>query len=142
PRPTLVPPVPESESVELVKSQIAAQLGETITLHGHDLDGSGHSLLLTNTRLGISAAVPPATAPDATKVTFTLPVQPANFPAGTWAATLQLVHGSDPMPRLTNQLPLSIAPQITAALPSPVTAGSFILMPSCTPELRADQRVS
>jgi len=144
-RPSLVPPFPEIESIELFKSRIAAQLGETITLHGHDLDGSGHLLLLTNTRLEISATIPPSATPDATRVTFTLPVQPADFPAGTYAATLQLVHGSDPMPRLTNQLPLSIAPQITAALPSPVNLaadGSLTITPACTPELRAEQRVS
>jgi hypothetical protein len=143
-RPSLVPPFPEIESIELFKSQVAAQLGETITLQGHDLDGSGHMLLLTNVRLGVSAAILPAATPEATKVTFTLPVQTAAFPAGTYAATLQLVHGSDPMPRLTNQLPLSIAPQITAPLPSPVNlvAGDLTLTPACAPDLRADQRVS
>jgi hypothetical protein len=148
-RASMVPPFPEIESIELLNSQIAAQLGELITLHGHDLDGSGHTLLLTNPRLAIDTTVAPAAAPDATTAAFTLPNTtvdfPAGFPAGTYAATLQLVHGSDPMPRLTNQLPLSIAPRMTALLPTPVNLaanGSLTLTPTCAPGLRPDQRVS
>lgn len=148
-RASLVPPYPEIESIKLLNSQIAAQLGELIELHGHDLDGSGHTLLLTNPRLGINTTIAAVTVPDASTAALTLPNStadfPAGFPAGTYAATLQLVHGSDPMPRLTNQLPLSIAPQMTAPLPTPVNLaadGSLTLQPTCAPGLRSDQRVS
>jgi hypothetical protein len=148
-RPGLVPPYPEIESIKLPNSQIAAQLGELIELHGHDLDGSGHKLLLTNSRLGINAEIAPAAPPaDPSVVTFTLPTTqtpdfPHGFPAGIYSAALQLVHGSDPLPRLTNQLPLSIAPELTVTTPvQPDTHGNFTLNPACTPELRSDQRVS
>jgi Pvc16 N-terminal domain len=148
-RASMVPPFPEIESIELLNSQIAAQLGELITLHGHDLDGSGHTLLLTNPRLGIDTTIAPVTVPDAFTATLTLPNStvdfPDGFPAGTYATTLQLVHGSDPLPRLTNQLPLSIAPQMTAPLPTPVNLAadhSLTLTPACAPGLRPDQRVS
>jgi hypothetical protein len=146
-RASMVPPFPEIESIELLNSQIAAQLGEPVTLHGHDLDGSGHTVLLTNARLGIDTTILAVTVPDASTATFTLPSTtvdfPAGFPAGIYAATLQLVHGSDPLPRLTNQLPLSIAPVV--ALASPVTLaadGSLTLTPTCTPGLSQGQRVS
>jgi hypothetical protein len=147
-RASMVPPFPEIESIKLLNSQIAAQLDELIELHGHDLDGSGHTLLLTNPRLNIDTRVDPAAASDASMATFTLPNSttdfPDGFPAGTYAATLQLVHGSDPMPRLTNQLPLSIAPRITAPLPTSVNLvnGTLTLNPACEPGLRPDQRVS
>jgi hypothetical protein len=146
-RASMVPPFPEIESVEPLNSQIAAQLGELVTLHGHDLDGSGHTLLLTNARLGIDTTVIPVTVPDGSTATFTLPNStadfPSGFPAGTYAATLQLVHGSDPLPRLTNQVPLSIAPVVTLASPVTLAAdGSLTLTPTCTPGLNPGQRVS
>jgi uncharacterized protein DUF4255 len=142
-RPSLVPPFPEIESIKLPNSQLAAQLGEPIELHGHDLDGSGHALLLTNLRLAIDTTVTLATAADPSVVTFTLPNQPANFPAGTYVATLRLVHGSDPLPRVTNQLSLSIAPEVTLPATANLDAdGNLTLMPNCKPELRPTQRVS
>jgi len=147
-RASVASPYPEIESIKLPHSQRSARLGDTVEFHGHDFDGSGHTLLLSNTRLGVSAAIaPPAATPDASMASFTLPPQtvefPGGYPAGVYAATLQLVHGADPLPRLTNLVPLSIAPEVTFTTPVNLAADhSLTLSPVCKPALRPDQRVS
>ena len=147
-RASIASPYPEIESIKLPHSQRSARLGDTIEFHGHDLDGSGHTLLLSNTRLGVNAAIaPPAATPDVSMALFTLPTTtaefPGGYPAGVYAATLQLVHGADPSPRLTNLVPLSIAPEVTFTTPVNLAADhSLTISPVCKPALRPDQRVS
>ena len=141
--PTLVPPYPEIESIELPKSQLAAQLGEPLKVHGHDLDGASHALILTNDRQDVEQTLTLPTAAGPSQVTFTLPDEPQNYPAGTYTATLRLVHGIDPLPRLTNQLSLSIAPEVTVPSTVHIDAnGDLTLTPTCKPELRPTQRIS
>jgi hypothetical protein len=138
---SLVPPYPEIESIKLPNSRISALGGEVIELAGHDLDGSGHALQLFNPGLNIQRTVTPPTATTASAVQFNLPV---DLPAGAWVAALQLLHGNDSKPRSTNQLALSIAPQITV-LPASAAPGAdrnLILKPQCAPALQPTQRVS
>ena len=147
-RASIASPYPEIESIKLPHSQRSARLGDTVEFHGHDLDGSGHTLLLSNTRLNVNAVIaPPAATPDASMASFTLPTTtaefPGGYPAGVYAATLQLVHGADPSPRLTNLVPLSIAPEVTFTTPVNLAADhSLTISPACKPALRPDQRVS
>lgn len=147
-RASMASPYPEIEEIVLPHSQKAAKLGDTVEFHGHDLDGSGHTLLLSNMRLGVTVAItPPAATPDASRVSFLLPLAtvdfPSGFPAGIYAATLQLVHGTDPAPRLTNLESLTIAPEVTFTTPVNLAADqSLTLTPTCTPAVRPDQRVS
>lgn len=144
---SIVPPAfPEIQSIKLPHSRLAAQLGDAVELDGHDLDGTDHTLLLTNLRLGVSNTITPATSANASAVTFPLPNNAAaltDYPAGTYTAALQLKWGGDPNPRVTNQLPLSIAPTVTLASPNAKLAadGSLTLQPSCTPDLLPEQRV-
>jgi Pvc16 N-terminal domain len=143
----MVPPFPEIESIKLPKARISALLGDTIELIGHDLDGSLHTLLLSSPRLAIEATIQAEPNPTASAAKFVLPLpasSPVKLRAGSYVATLQLVHGGDSKPRLTNQLSLSIAPQITNL---PLTAvldvdKKLVLKPTCAPELHRDQRVS
>jgi hypothetical protein len=145
---SIAPPAfPEIQSIKLPHSRLAAQLGDAVELDGHDLDGTDHTLLLTNLRLGVSNTITPATSANAAAVTFPLPNDAAaltDYPAGTYTAALQLKWGGDPNPRVTNQLPLSIAPTVTVLTPAPIKIaadGSVTIQVSCTPDLLPEQRV-
>ena len=143
----LMPAFPEIEDVELPNAQIVVHLGDTVTLTGHHLDGSGHTLLLNLPRLDIEHAIAPASSASATSVSFVLPNQPANFPAGSHLLALQLLRPGDTAPRVSNQLLLRIAPQITSLASPPQVFnrdgdGTAVVTLSCTPEVRPEQRAS
>lgn len=141
----LRPAIPEITSIRYPRSQIAALLGDSIEIAGHDLGGSGHTLLLSNTRLGLDLEVgPPPAKTQSDAIRFTLPDSPAAFPAGIYTAALRFQEAEEPKLRSTNQLALSIAPQIAAlpAVASRAADGSLSLTPTCRPEARPGQRVS
>jgi len=141
---SLVPPYPEIEAITLPHAQIAAQLGDSIQLDGHDLDGSNHALLLSHAWLRINRTLTLPTSVTAAAVKFQLTDDPANFPAGIYGATLQVLRPGEPIPRLSNQVALAIAPQITALPPSANldASGNLTLTPTCKPDVQLGQRVS
>jgi hypothetical protein len=147
----LVPPFPEIEAIELPQARISALLNDTIKLVGRNLDGSGHKLLLSSQRLGINAEVVAEPGPTASAVQFSLSKASVNLAAGTYMATLQFQHSGETGQRLTNQLTLSIAPQIVSIDPSATgplpqfhldTNRNLTLKPTCQPALQPNQRVS
>ncbi len=146
-RPDLMPAFPEIEDITLPNAQVVVHLGDTITLSGHHLDGSNHTLLLGLARLNIEQAVTPAGSANANSVSFVLPNQPANFPAGSYLLALQLVRPGEPSPRASNQLLLKIAPQMTTLTSPPQVFvrdgdGTATVTLTCTPQLRPTQRAS
>jgi hypothetical protein len=146
-QPGLQPPYPFIESIGPDTKQIAAEMGDRITLSGHNLEGTAgaYRLLLSNARLGIEhelEAVPDSAS--ALAVSFDLN-DPDHLPAGTYSATLKLVKADEDQPRITNALSLVVAPRITGGLVTPVildAQGNLTLTPSCTPPVRPDQRVT
>ena len=147
-QPDVVPPFPEIESIALPHSRIAAQLGDTLTFNGHDLDGLAgqYRLLLSNPRLGFDQQIAPEVASSGMRssVQFVLPNTPAVFPAGTHAATVQLRKAGEPAPRVSNTVPLTIAPGITS-LPASINLdaqGDLTVTPACAPQVLPTQRVS
>jgi hypothetical protein len=137
-------PVPEVTSIKYPRSQIAASLGDTIEIGGHDLDGSAHALLLSNPRLGLELEIAPPVQANAGAVRFTIPISPDALPAGPYAATLRFQPTGEPRPRSTNELAVAIAPEIVSL---PATAsrdadGNLALTPTCRPEVRPGQRIS
>jgi hypothetical protein len=146
-RPDLMPPFPEVESVTLPNTQIAAHLGDTITLNGHHLDGTNHRLLLTQPRLKLELAVTGPSTVTPTLVSFTLPNQPAVFPAGTYLMSLEVVRPGDTEPRTSNLMTLTIAPQITTLTDPPTIFtgapnGTAVVTVGCSPDVRPMQRAS
>lgn len=143
----LMPAFPEIDDVVLPKAQVVAQLGDTITLSGHHLDGSGHTLLLSLPRLNIEHAITPASSASAASVSFVLPNQPTNFPAGIHLLALQLLRPGDPAPRVSNQLLLRLAPRIDSLTSPPQVfnrniGGTAVVTLTCSPEVRPTQRAS
>ena len=149
-QPNLLPPYPFIESIAPDTKQIAAELGDTLVVSGHNLDGVAgqYRLLIANAWRGIERDIFPEVAASGTEssVSFLLPNDPVNIPAGTYTACLQLQKAGEPRPRRTNVLPLTIAPKIqSGSLPASINIGgnpSITLTPTCTPQVRPNQRVS
>lgn len=143
----LIPAFPEIENVVLPNKQVVAHLGDTLTLEGHHLDGSSHTLLLNLPRLELDRTVSPASGFTPSSASFVLPNQPANIPAGNYLLAAQLLRPGEPAPRTSNQLLLKIAPQMTS-LTSPPQAfvrdgtGTAVVTVNCTPQVRPTQRTS
>jgi hypothetical protein len=143
--PSLISPFPILTGITLAGPQAAAQLGETVTFAGLNLDGIGHVLELSNMLLGLSRTITPATTAVAAAVGFPLPNDAANYPAGVWGATIHFTRGADPAIRRTNQVALAIAPQITGGIPVNAALdanGNLTLTPTCTPQIQVGQRAS
>jgi hypothetical protein len=144
--PGLLPALPMLTGVAVPGGQPAARIGDTIALTGHNLDGSAREVLLANDRFEIAMTLPalaPGADDAATLMQFTLaPALGADLPAGLYRVGARLVRPDAPLPLLTNQLALGLAPQITN-LPLTVPRagdGSASFTLTFTPALRAGQR--
>src|SRR5262249_33437013 len=138
----LTPPFAELESIVLPHSQIAALLGDTLTLRGHDLDGASLTLLLSNPQQDVHQTITGATSASATSVQFILTPDPVNYPAGNYLASLQLVKNGVTV--VTNTLPLAIAPSLSG-LPASVALGAdgnANITVNCAPQVRPTQNVT
>jgi hypothetical protein len=123
--------------------QAAPAPGDPVTVTGTSLFGASQ-VALTNRRLGIH--YPPFAPSSVTNgaVTFTVPDDPANLPAGVYDLSLQFTNGGGTVLRSTNRLPLAIAPTILS-LPAPTAEdnplGTLIIL-NCAPEVLPSQSVS
>jgi len=149
-QPSLLPPFPTLEALEPANRQISARLGELLTLAGHHLDGvqvfarfveprTRRALELpalagaTPTR--VQAQLPPD--PPAGPVPATSPLNPANWQAGVYNTSVRVQRTGQP-DRLTNELPLVLAPRIVTITPAP-GAGTVTFTVTCSPPVLATQ---
>jgi hypothetical protein len=146
-QPTMLPPYPVLDALVPLTKQAAAVIGDTLVASGGNLDGmpGQYALVLSNARLGIDVVLTPeAGAASATAVAFTL--DPAlSTPAGSYTAAVRLFKPGESQPRVTNVVPLVVAPAITGGLPATAQLDAnneLTLTPSCMPAVRPDQRVS
>ena len=139
---SLLPPLPEIETVTLAPGRIAVLPLDTIELDGHDLDGAGQTLVLTNYKLAITRTISPPSSATAAAVTFVLPDDPGTYPAGVYGARLQVQRPGEPAPRLTNEVALALAPQITAVAKAVDADGNLVVTPTCKPAVQPHQQVS
>jgi hypothetical protein len=139
----LIPPFPTIDQVTPPNSQPAAGLGDLIVFAGHDLAGAQVALQFTNTRLAAPITLPVDAGATDTRMTLTVPNDPANWPAGIYAVAAVVSANSVP-DRISNEMPLAVAPRITSALPMTVsrTQGNAQLNLTCSPEVRPEQRVA
>lgn len=154
----LIPPFPEIDSITLPAQQTAALLGDVVEISGHDFAGDkGYTaqttvtLRLQHARLPVlrEIVVPPNDR-TASNITFTVPNQPADYPAGVYTmSALVAPNGKPEETRASNEAPLLIAPEITTDLSvsrarSNITdgLGEITLNLTCVPEVQLGQRVS
>jgi hypothetical protein len=140
-RPALTPIAPTITSFTTSNKQPVVQLGASTTLAGFALDGSQRKVVLTNSQFGLEELLDPA-AGSGTAMPFTIPAgDGAKFPVGVYRVAARVRSVTDLITRDSNQVALTIAPEITAlpALPVPRVGGVATFNVSFAPELREGQ---
>lgn len=120
----------------------AARLGEEIRLTGANLVAAQVRVRLTHPLLPEPVVLTPSLALD-NEIRVDVPADPDDIPAGLWSVAAQLtdVGGID---RLTNEVPLAVAPRITTdPLPTVVRQpdGRAVVELSIEPNVNPAQRV-
>ena len=126
------------------RKQPVAQLGTTIDLDGHHLDGTGREVILVNDRFEIEETMPALAGGGDTSMQFSIPVaRAADFPVGVYRVGARVQRPGETAPRETNRLAMTIAPKIDG-LPMTVTrdaGGTASFTINFSPALRAGQTV-
>jgi hypothetical protein len=135
-------PPPQLIEIQPPNQQVAAAPGDTVTVKGQSLSGAT-GVALANARLGINfPPIAPASITDSA-ITFAVPDQPANLPAGAYDLTV-LVKDSTGAVGSTNSLPMPLAPLILTS-PAPgatsSTSGTLVSL-SCKPQVQPSQSVT
>ena len=123
--------------------QPVARLGETINLLGHDLDGTGRMVFIANDRFGIDESIAAMGTGGAGLAQFSIPAaRAADFPVAEYRIGVQVLRPTETIPRITNRLAMTLAPEIVG-LPITVVrdgAGTASFTLNFRPALRAGQR--
>jgi uncharacterized protein DUF4255 len=136
---------PPPQLIEVVPptGQSAAAVGNTVIVNGQSLTGVNR-VALSNARLGIQyPPFAPSTVTD-TSVSFMVPDDPANLPAGTYSLSMLFTDAGGQIIQSTNTIPFSIAPTI-AAVPAPTVVANalgLLVTVNCDPEVLPNQSVT
>jgi hypothetical protein len=129
-------------SIGLPTGQAAALPGNQITVNGEFLSGAGQ-VSFVNSRLGVEQTVTlTASQVTNTTLTFSVPNNATQFPAGIYTLTVQFLDSSGNVTQSTNSLPIGIAPAIN--LPSVTvtnTATQTTITLTCSPYVWPSQSV-
>ena len=136
-------PAPQLLEVVPPPGQSTAAVGNNVSVTGLGLSGANR-VALTNQRLGVQyPPFAPLTVSDSS-VSFTVPNDAANFPAGAYSLSMLFTNAGGQIVQSTNPIPISIAPTIAAA-PAPTVvanaAGRLVTI-HCNPEVLPNQSVS
>jgi hypothetical protein len=115
-------PLPVLTAAAPAHRQTAARAGEEVTLQGVNLDADTATVVLSHPLLSRPVPVRLLSA-GSSEVRFTLSAANTVYPAGLWSVALELASGTgaDRVVTTTNEVPLSIAPTVTAGLPLTTT---------------------
>jgi Pvc16 N-terminal domain len=144
-QPDLLPPLPSITAVRPPNRQPGAVIGNTVTIEGHHLDGLARAVHLENRQLDVDLEEPAAAGNQSGLMRFVVPNVPADLPAGTYSLRARVQRPGEAAPRESNQLSLTIVPDITTALPLAVARdaqGTATVNLACRPEVRPHQRAS
>lgn len=135
----LTPPLPTLEAVVPDGRQPVAVPGGAVRLEGHHLDGVDRHVILTLAAFQISRSVPVSKG-GPNEVRFNMPT---DLPVGLYRVVLSLQRLNDSQTRITNQLPLALAPQPVLPPFSATRNGNTVtLLLDLAPEVRPGQKVS
>lgn len=125
--PDIVPPVPTLFAARPDNKQPGARVGETVTIDGIRLAGTGHVVRLAHRLLAAPFEIPPtAVTADGTAVTFALPTTAAalsGLAAGQLSASIRFTPAGGTDLQDTNAVPLVISPEPTLPPVSVVRQG-------------------
>lgn len=153
----LIPPFPTIEQIILPNNQISIRPAEEIRIAGHDFageDGVKANVTVTvrfeSRRLETPRELVVLAANRADdEIKLNLPNDPANFPAGFYTLSVKVTpNGKPDETRSTNELPLQVAPRITAGLGEirrtnvQNDLGDAEINLTCVPHVKPEQRVS
>ena len=118
-------------------------LGDLVTISGQSLTGA-NLVMLTNQRLGITYRLPIPPNGPGTSISFVVPVDPVNLPAGVYSLSILFTDALGNVLNTTNVIPIAIAPTILLAPAPTVTPnGTGLLVTiNCTPNVLPTQSVS
>jgi hypothetical protein len=108
----MLPPLPTLFDAKPPAEQVVARLGESITVNGIRLTGTGATALLAHRLVTTPIEVPVTPNASGNGFTLTLPNDAAaqtNFAPGLWQLSVRLTPTGEPNPRETNGIGLPIA---------------------------------
>ncbi|CAG0951029.1 hypothetical protein BURK2_00199 [Burkholderiales bacterium] len=145
---SLIPPYPLLDTIALPNQQVAARLGDTLTLRGHNLEGSGMVARFEHPRLPNPIDISIGANANGESVSVALPNTPADqlaWPPGAWNVTLMVQRPGETEVRSTNVLPLLLAPRLDIPASSAARnagTGAVTVTLVFTPQVRPGQKVS
>lgn len=107
-------PFPTLLEIEPPNGQSSARLGDVVTLKGQRLDAGTLDVVFSNPRLPDPGPVA-IQSNTASEIKVLLTDDPEKWVAGLYTVSVVFTNGDDV--RVTNELPLTVAPRITTALP-------------------------
>lgn len=143
---SLIPPYPILVGIDLPNKQIAARLGDTITLKGHNLNGT--NLIVRFAHPCITTPIDISYGTNANEESFAVALpntaqDSIDWPAGLWEVTVLLQRPGETKTRSTNTLALFLAPRINVASSSATRDSSGVTINlAFTPQARPSQRIS
>ena len=146
--PGLIPPYPGLTGVEPPNRQLAAVLGDTITLHGHHLNGTNLEARFEHVLLENPVPVAIGSNLNSERVDVTLPNNVAaitGWPPGSWRVSLSLQRPGETELRSTNAFPVMLAPTLdigSSTASRDAGTGAVTIQLAFAPDVRASQEVS
>ena len=142
-QPDLIPPVPTLTEIELPDKKPALHLSDKWAIKGYHLKGSASSIVrLMHPRLDNPIEIISPPDQTDTQITLTLKDDPdatSKFPPGLYHLSIAVPNGAEP--RITNALPLPLAPKITG-LATQSDNDTTTLTVTCEPDFLPDQQVT
>ena len=146
-----MPPYPTLDSVLAAAHKMPStlQLGDVLTVEGHHLAGTARAIVLRNDRFRVEQEILLASNTDEATFDFNVPNLPAALPVGLYQLQLRVLRAGELRPRISNVLPVAIAPAITSFPPIAMTRSVVDGVPNvlslrigCRPEVRVGQKVT
>ena len=135
--------LPTLTTIELTNRQPSAQSGDIITLRGNNLDKPGIKIRLTHTQFKQSLELDPLEDIKSDRIQIKIPNQEEET-VNQWRIGLYLVSiictERENQNQQSNELPLTLAPQIIALTPQEIREGPLKIRIDCTPALHSKQK--
>jgi len=148
----LVPPYPTLESVvaDAHNTPSTVQLGDSVTIRGHDLAGTSPAVVLRSNRFDVAVELTPEAPATHHVWRVTIPQSLAGLPVGLYQLEVRVTQTDafgEPRVRTSNALPVALAPAIDIAPDSaslllvPDEPAVLVIRVDCNPAVRAGQKV-